>query len=337
VTKAVPVQHLHRYIDQAAEIPSFMVVVFTGGECFLLGRDLDDLVERASGHNLITRFVSNGYWATSRRTARQRIEKLVACGLNEANFSTGDFHAKYVDPTYVQNGAMAAADAGLTSLIMIEVFRESAFDFDAFAERPGFRDYVESGQIILKASPWMTFGGTASVTYASKYIQQVRQYNSACSSSLDVVAINPDEHLISCCGLTFEEIEELHLGDLKKNTIQEILSGTPTDFIKVWIHVCGPQAIIDYARKYDPSIKERDNLAHICDSCRYMYHDPRIKTVIREHPPEDITEIMDTYYKTLLMKAATRRNNSPKDFFPIRDTDGSCRRGTGELISLVKT
>ena len=61
VEKTIPTANLHKYIDQAAEIDSFRLVVFTGGECFLLGDDLDALVRRASGHKFLTRFVSNGY------------------------------------------------------------------------------------------------------------------------------------------------------------------------------------------------------------------------------------------------------------------------------------
>jgi len=305
VHKHVPVKNLHRYIDQATEIPTFELVVFTGGECFLLGKDLDDLVGRANNHGYATRFVSNGYWATSPKVARDRVDRLAKNGLKEANFSTGDFHSKYVNPAYIQHGAMACADAGLTSLVMIELFKDSTFDFDGFINTPGFKEYVESRRVVLKASPWMSFDGEADLKYSSQYVELMTNNTHGCSSSLDVVAINPDEHLISCCGLTLEEIEELHLGDLKERTIAEILSGVPTDFIKIWIHLKGPRAIVEYARRYDESIELPKDMAHICEVCRYMYHNPKVADVIREHPPEDASELVASYYSSLIIKQAT--------------------------------
>ena len=61
VTKAIPHERLDSLIDEATEIPTIKIVVFTGGECFLLGRKLDDLIARANSHGLITRVVTNGY------------------------------------------------------------------------------------------------------------------------------------------------------------------------------------------------------------------------------------------------------------------------------------
>ena len=72
----VPVPNLHKYIEQAAEVDSIKVVAFTGGECFLLGKDLDELVNTASRNRLRSRFVSNGYWASSPREASKNVARL---------------------------------------------------------------------------------------------------------------------------------------------------------------------------------------------------------------------------------------------------------------------
>src|SRR5207247_1756710 len=70
----IPIERILDYIDQAAgDFPSLRLVVFSGGECFLLRRDLDAAIERATSRGLATRCVTNGYWATSPRAARERI------------------------------------------------------------------------------------------------------------------------------------------------------------------------------------------------------------------------------------------------------------------------
>ena len=93
---AIPVERIHRLIDEATRIPSLELIGFTGGECFLLGRDLDELVGHASAAGFTTRAISNGYWARDRRAADERIGGLRARGLDELVLSTGTFHQRFV-------------------------------------------------------------------------------------------------------------------------------------------------------------------------------------------------------------------------------------------------
>jgi MoaA/NifB/PqqE/SkfB family radical SAM enzyme len=97
-TEAIPLERLHALVDEARDVPSIRLIVFTGGECFLLGQELDTLVARASDHGFATRCITNGYWASSLRVAMQRMRALAAAGLSEIEFSTGAFHAAYVPP-----------------------------------------------------------------------------------------------------------------------------------------------------------------------------------------------------------------------------------------------
>src|SRR5262249_34967627 len=73
----IPLERILGYIDQAADdFPTLRLVVFSGGECFLLRDDLDAAIARATARGLATRCVTNGYWATSPRAARERIAPL---------------------------------------------------------------------------------------------------------------------------------------------------------------------------------------------------------------------------------------------------------------------
>jgi hypothetical protein len=296
----VPVPNLHKYIEQAAEVDSIKVVAFTGGECFLLGKDLDELVNTASRNRLRSRFVSNGYWASSPRVATQRLQRLVDAGLDEANFSTGDMHSKYVRKENIINGAVAAAEMGLPTLIMVETFANSQFDFDGFVGDARLKPLLEAGRVSVKLSPWVKFEGQADLRYTEAYKKEIgKSRHIGCTTIMRVIAVNPSEHLIACCGLTLEEIEELHLGDLRKRSIGQILRETPDDFIKIWIHMQGPDAVIDYARSVDPTIQVPSNLAHICDICRFMYHHPRILKAVLKNPPPFRDDIVREYVMSL--------------------------------------
>lgn len=302
--ESIPIPNLYKYIEQATIFPTMRVVVFTGGECFLLGKDLDGLVKHASGFGFITRFVSNGYWASSRDTARKRLQRLKDGGLREANFSTGDCHAEWVNPAYVRYGAMAAVDLGITSVIACEVFRGSQFNMEEFLSDPEFSELVDKGKIILRLSPWMTFEGKRDLKQTDSYLNVMRDDRiggGACTTALKVLAITAEEDLIGCCGLTMDYIDEVHLGSLKNESIGQIVKRLPDDFIKIWIHLYGPDAIIRYAQKIDPTIERPANMAHICDVCRYMYNHPKIKQLVMDNPPPNMKQILDQYYHSLMV------------------------------------
>jgi hypothetical protein len=320
----IPIPNIHRYIDEATELKTLKVVVFTGGECFLLGKELDNLMKRASGYGFFTRFVSNGYWATSPEAARRRLEKLVAVGLTEANFSTGDQHGIYVKPEYVRNGAVAAADMGITTVVTIELFQESVFPLEEFIGDPGIKKHIDSGRLALKLAPWMKFKGTSPLSFTDKYLKLIEQARTpeggGCYTALKVLAISPTQQLFACCGLPVEDIEELHLGSLLNASIKEVLSRTPDDFIKIWIHLHGPDAVIRYAQRFDPTIPFPKEVAHICDACRYMYGNQRIRQIVMENPPPNVKEIMDFYFHSLLLPPKEMKHSDAVQFARFGDS-----------------
>lgn len=319
----IPIPTLHRYIDEATELETLRVIVFTGGECFLLGRELDKLVKQAADHGFFTRFVSNGYWAINPNAARRRLEQLIACGLTEANFSTGDQHGVYVKPEYVRYGAVAAADLGLTTVVTVELFQESVFPLEDFLSDPAFKAHLESGRIALKLAPWMKFKGKGPLSFTKKYmelVEQARMPEAGCYTALKVLAISPTGQLFACCGLPVESIEEMHIGSLKNASIKEVLSRTPDDFVKIWVHLHGPDAVIRYAQKFDPTIPFPKHAAHICDACRFMYHDKRIKKIVMENPPPNVREIMEVYYQSLMIPTRDMKHSEAVAFARFGDS-----------------
>jgi hypothetical protein len=302
--EGIPVPRMRNYIEQASEIHSVKVVVFTGGECFLLGRELDELVKAAAALKFVTRFVSNGFWATSLPAARHRLERLQRCGLREANYSTGEQHARFIPPEYVRNGAIAAAELGMASLVAVDAFGDSQFDFDAFMDDAEFQKHVDAGTIVLKVSPWMRFSGKRRLAYTAKYLEKMEQHRSygvGCATLLKVLAVNPAEELGVCCGLTLEQIPEMKIGSLREHRIRELLVQAQDDFMKIWIYLQGPDAVLRYARQLDPSIPVPRQQPHTCEVCRYVYRNPRIREAVMSRPPENMRDLVTQYIQGLAM------------------------------------
>ena len=335
-TAFLPVDRMHTYLDQALELPSIRIVVFSGGECFLLGGKLDELVKHASENSLSTRFVSNGYWATSKSVARKRLEHLVECGLKEANFSTGDNHMKYVNPRNIQIAAIESVRLGMTPYIVVELFKNSSFPVEDFLADKEFRDFVESGKIILSTGIWMKTNSVSKIKYSENIKDNV--CSSRCDSIYTHLSINPYSQVGLCCGLTIEPFPELYAGILSDDvSIKQLLDALPTDFIKLWIRMRGPREILDYARKYDKSIPTCENKLHICDLCREVYSNPNVRNVIMEHIPRFKNFVIESFYQEEAMESLSMAHrgktvanllldNETKGFLKKRDKINSFKK-----------
>ncbi len=298
IEKRVPQDRLLTYIDQAATIDTVKLICFSGGEAFLLGDDLVELVERCTHHGLMTRVVSNGYWAVNGAASRRRLLPLVGAGLNEVNFSTGDDHIEYVNLKNICCGLASANDLGLGLALMIEGRAESRVTIDsvleAAKEYPRLQRAIKSKEFPIIISPWMEFSSNNAVKPERSALVNARnvEFRQPCTSIYTTVVVTPDEKLAMCCGLSREGIPDLHAGCLNRNSIGELVERSAYDFLKIWLFVEGPEKILAWAATKDPTIEWENRYAHNCDACRAMYCDPRVITVIQQHFEEKYHDIV---------------------------------------------
>ena len=76
---------MRQFIDSFAEVcVGSGVVVFTGGECTLLGDDLLEAIAYANSLGLFTRIVTNAWWAKSERDAETFLNELKSWALTKS-------------------------------------------------------------------------------------------------------------------------------------------------------------------------------------------------------------------------------------------------------------
>ena len=308
VTRAIPLPRLYALVEETAEVPSMVQVVFTGGECFLLGRHLDALIARCHGRGLMTRCVTNGYWATSPASARARVGELREAGLQELNFSTGVHHARFVPWERVAWGAAAAAEGGMEGVVInIEAFEGSTFDVAALTGHPLLEPHLASGRARAIQAPWIQNGGewgagerggcsgAKPLAHAEADHRFYPGHAAACDSSLRVVSVTPDLDLISCCGLNLEHIPEVHVASLRHQTLREALEGVPPDLLKMWLHVEGPERILEFVKEREPAFPLPLDSAHICHTCQYLHQSPVAMAVVARHREEVEGRVLEAY------------------------------------------
>jgi hypothetical protein len=309
----IPIDRILGYIDQAArDFPTLRLVVFSGGECFLLRDDLTAAIARAAAHGLATRCVTNGYWATSKRAAAERLAPLYEAGLTELNFSTGDDHQRFVPFDRVVHGAVAAAEFGLGALIVIEGSREARFTLETALAHPVLAEFIRSsparGNLDFLNNIWIPFREDAIITQPDAAARSRERLDrlEGCDNVLDNMVITPHERLASCCGLTFEHIPEMKIGDLKSRGMRALYDSQMQDFFKIWLRVEGPEKIFDFATRKDPDLSFPDGATHPCQTCAVLFLNPRVREVLRRHYLEKVPEVMFRYQ---LLRTLERRSD----------------------------
>lgn len=296
--ESIPSDNILKYIRQAKEIETMKLVVFTGGECFTLGDNLLRAIQTATDLGLATRCVTNGYWAKADSSAQRWLQRLKEVGLTEINFSTGDHHAKYVPLDTVLRGIYTMCEGGIPTAVNIELFQDSQ---TLPILKSTFRIWKQKyPHLSIHYGLWIPNGGKTKLSHPQTFQwEKERPHFRGCNSVMSTLTIRPDEKLIACCGLYLDYVSQMILGDLLKETLSEILRKEQQrdDFLKIWIAVEGPEAVLLYASKYNPRIRYaiKTKYVHPCQTCLLVYKRPDFRKAIALACKEHMERVYGIY------------------------------------------
>ncbi|MBP2323329.1 hypothetical protein JOF56_003714 [Kibdelosporangium banguiense] len=287
-------------IDQASD-NEYLVVVFTGGEPTLAGANLLAAIKYARKRNLVTRIVTNGYWALSPSAARHKVRRLFDAGLDEINFSTGDEHARFVPLERLFLAARAAIERQLPLTIMVETRAQRRITAAAIAKHPDYvrlrRDHPNVA-IPLRESPWMPIEPDLIENYPAGMAADRSNVmaRKGCDSVLTTTTIQADGSIAACCGLGMRTVPELLVGHIENTTLAQADERAGNDFLKHWLRVEGPERILAWAAEHDTSIEWEGMYAHRCQACIRLYRDTSVRRVIKDFHSEKIVDVIASEY-----------------------------------------
>ena len=314
-------------IDEAKEnFPALNLVVFSGGECFLLKDDLYAAIAHATKRGLLTRCVTNGFWGKSPVRARHVVEELKRVGLKEINFSTGLDHQKWVPLDSVANACSATVSAGLRTALSIETDTDSSDCYKGALEHPLIKSIVPHAKFLVLRASWMPFHASAD----SREKGTVAGFHKGCKQLFGNLVVTPHDFLSACCGLTLEHIPEMKLGRLGVTPMRDLFDSQFEDFLKIWIHVDGPHVIVKrlFGDQGDAALA---NVVHICQACTILHKNPAIVAELKSRYLEFVPEVMARFNISLALAKADRsvislRNNaSVKKLNTLVDADTLAR------------
>jgi hypothetical protein len=292
----LPGEDMLRAIDQAADA-GYKLVVFTGGEATLAAKNLLLGIERAAGHGLKTRLVTNAWWATDDGTAHATVARWKNAGLEELNASTGDQHRRFVAVENVIRALRAGLSLELVTAVMVELLANSEFTGETLRAHPLFQQLATEhpgAKLVVLESPWMPM--TPRVTSQYPAGLAVNRDNLAsrtgCDTVLTTTTVQADGRIGACCGQGMRRIPELLVGRIDEMSIDEADRRAGDDFLKRWIRVEGPEKILAWAASIDPEIQWENMYAHRCQACMRLYRDPRVRRVIAEHHERKVGDVV---------------------------------------------
>lgn len=288
ISYTMDIYEIKRIIVEVTDsYPTIKVVVFTGGECFLLGEKLTEIIKFAHKKNLFTRVVTNAYWATTPYQAKQRLKKLVDAGLSEINFSTGIEHQKYVKVDNVTNAVEASVSLGLTNIFVSVESHKNEFDSNFFRNHERTKDFILNRQVICVDSNWISFKSNACNYNFNNLFNQSKR---PCMNILTGIYVNPYSQLLSCCGLTSEYNPYLKLGDLRINSVKELYENQFVDLYKIWLHIDGPETIYETIMKARKLNKRIFN--HECAYCMEIMRDKENIRIMKELIKDELPNML---------------------------------------------
>jgi MoaA/NifB/PqqE/SkfB family radical SAM enzyme len=272
-----------RYIDEAAAIPNFSKVTFTGGEPLMFQKEHIELLERCRGHGLETRIVTNGFWAEKIESGLRLLARLKEAGLSELNFSADKFHLEFQNPQILKNALECARQLGFPRIVSF-VTNSDQPPLDVFAEMYGIprdqmldlRLYLEHEDVFEQFNDkiFVYYGGLIGLGRAADYPQELRKIpieyfpgaGRGCPEVINKPVIYPDGALQACC-CAGGKLKTFTVGNLREHTLRELFTRMSARTHWKFINTYGPRDLYDAVASARPDLPRKREYGSICEVC----------------------------------------------------------------------
>lgn len=271
-------------------------ISLTGGEPFFNLPHLISIADYANKLKFIVSVVSNAYWATSKEEALRVLN--LCSSIHMISISTDIPHQQMIPFTNVKNAIWAAKKLG--KLYSIAVTTAS----DSSPEYHGLMDQVLE---ITDAE----FVNTAIISPVGRAKEEINhnlyKYTSepavAACSMASFPVIFPNGNVIACIGppITLPVFNPLYLGNLNKESINDIFNRAENNYILHAIRAFGPQELVKMLRKngYQNLLPDQYIEGAICDVCFKLFSSKEICEVLQNLIENDAKFRLRTEYGRL--------------------------------------
>ena len=284
----LPINHIIETI-RSLNVSTIKMVTFTGGEPFLLGRDLISAVYEASHRGFMTRVVTNAHFAVDLPTALNRLSALSNSGLHELLISWDDYHAQFISFDRIRNAYWTAKDLGLKVAIYLVQANNAHWTVEKVKHE--LRGDVSTPHILIESPLHKTGRAEYKLQHAGP---SAKRALGPCHYVLAGPALSAKNKLLACCGLIPETKALVLDHNFAPNKLNSIIEKSRQSLLLNWIFLRGPYAIMDWlSKRFRIPIIDIKEVRGNCEACHLLFSNKKLVSKIPYALTENPDEIVD--------------------------------------------
>lgn len=283
------------YIDQASANPDLEMIAFSGGEPFLLWRDLKELMAYSFDKGLSTGVVTNCYWAEDYSKTLAVLGELKQYGLKEIITSLDDYHQRHVPAENITHVVRAAARLGIYTGINMLVTRKSRLRKHNASLYLGvdLEELVSARKLWIKeSSPILS--GRAKYMVGNKHIpeEDFLLYGerdllySPCHYVVRNSIVTPEGAFYACCGLggasELGPASLAYVGNIKSEGFEKLFGDASQNLLFNIIYFYGPYILLKMAEQAQPGLKFRKQYKSCCEVCEEIAANTALARAVKD-------------------------------------------------------
>ena len=258
---------------------SCQMVNFSGGEPFVLGRKLVDMVQAAVARGLLTRITTGAYWSRTLEMAAQCLQPLAQQGLHQLFISYSDQHGEFVRLQNVIAATSAARSYGIQVYLALGTSRTS--QVNSRSVREAFEAAGVAVPWILD-SPLIPYGrAEENLSTDELLLQPVENLAGPCPSLTQHPTIHANGRVTGCAVVFGGNCAPLSSGNIYESTFAESLDRMNANPLAAWIHKIGVVEL-KWFIEANSSIRFSDRYVNICHLCGQILGNAEALAVLQE-------------------------------------------------------
>lgn len=257
------IDHLKKVVSDFSD-QGYKYINITGGEPFLLGHGLVELVSFAIQHGIGCRVTTGAYWSKNEKIASSKLKELANAGLRDLYISVSDGHLEYLSLDNLFYAAKAGRKHKMKVTIGLLSFNNAKLTIRQIIEL--FRSHSEPMPFINEA-PVIPFGRAAdNFGISALKLRPVAELDGPCPAVLNHPMVHPNGDVSACSSVLSHETSPLVFGNIATNSSKELCDKMNTNAFYIWIHQFGPYALKKMIESLS-DVRFGDQYVNICHLC----------------------------------------------------------------------
>ncbi len=254
-------------------------ISLTGGEPFYNEELMKRVADYAAEKRFIVSVVTNAFWADSREKALDTLSKFSSVKL--VSVSTDKYHLENIPLSNIRNAVYSCKKLGKEYNIAVAARSEEDEEYLHLIDQ--LLEFTEKEKI---ETALIVSVGRAEKQVKTGDLEQSEEPPQAACSMASFPILFPNGKVIACIGppIVLPDFNPLYLGNLRRESLLQILDRAENNFILHAIRTFGPSFLVKQLRDkgYGELLPRSFRAESICDVCNKLFSGKEICQALEE-------------------------------------------------------